>query len=155
VPIGYYRAKVDQERVVAQGLVPWTIVQATQFHELVSQWFTASARYRVLPAPVMPLQTVAAAEVARVLADATESAPRGGRISVAGPQISSMRELARTWRSAAGRSAVLVRVPLPGKLGRALRAGALTSPNADVTGSITFADWVGRSASESMFDSPS
>jgi uncharacterized protein YbjT (DUF2867 family) len=154
VPMGYYRVKADQERVVAQGPVPWTIVRATQFHELVNGLFTAAARYRVLPAPGMPLQPVAAAEVARVLADAAERDPSGGRICVAGPQVSSVRELARSWLSATGRPAVLLPVPLPGSLGRALRAGALTTPNADVTGTMTFAGWLARESSERIFDSP-
>ncbi len=35
VPMGYYRAKSDQERVVGQGVVPWSIVRSTQSHELV------------------------------------------------------------------------------------------------------------------------
>jgi len=142
VSMGYYRVKVDQERVVTQGPVPWTIVRATQFHELVAGLFTAAARYRVLPAPAMPMQPVAAADVARVLADTAESDPSGGRISVAGPQVASVRELARTWLSATGRSAVLLPVPLAGSLGRALRAGALTAANADVSGVTTFAGWL-------------
>ena len=142
VSMGYYRVKVDQERVVAQGPVPWTIVRATQFHELVAGMFSRAARYRVLPGPAIPMQPVAAVDVARVLADAAESDPSGGRISVAGPQVASVRELARAWLSATGRSAVLLPVPLAGSLGRALRAGALTAANADVTGAITFADWL-------------
>jgi uncharacterized protein YbjT (DUF2867 family) len=153
VSMGYYRVKVDQEKVVAQGPVPWTIVRATQFHELVAGLFTAAARYRVLPAPAIPMQPVAAADVARVLADAAESDPSGGRISVAGPQVDSVRELARAWLSASGRSAVLLPVPLAGSRGRALRAGALTAANADVTGVITFADWLALELSEHIFGS--
>jgi uncharacterized protein YbjT (DUF2867 family) len=154
VSMGYYRVKVDQENVVAQGPVPWTIVRATQFHELASGLFAATARYRMLPAPAMPLQPVAAAEVASVLADAAESDPRGGRVSVAGPQVVSVRDLARTWLSATGRSAVLLPVPLPGGIGRALRAGALTADHPDVAGVITFADWLASKSSERIFDSP-
>jgi RNA polymerase sigma-70 factor (ECF subfamily) len=36
VPIGYFRAKAAQEGLVRHGPVPWTIVAATQFHELAS-----------------------------------------------------------------------------------------------------------------------
>ncbi len=39
-----------------------------------------------------------------------------------------------------------VRVPLPGALGRALRAGGLTDPLPDVRGTTTFRDWLARSA---------
>jgi uncharacterized protein YbjT (DUF2867 family) len=55
LPLGYYRVKTEQEQVVQQGSVPWTIVRATQFHELAASLFTASARYRVLPAPRLPV----------------------------------------------------------------------------------------------------
>jgi hypothetical protein len=65
-----------------------------------------------------------------------------------------VRELARSWLSATGRSAVLVPVPLPGRLGRALRSGALTTGSADVTGTVSFADWLAREKSERIFDSP-
>jgi uncharacterized protein YbjT (DUF2867 family) len=142
VPIGYYRAKTEQEQVVAQGPIRWTIVRATQFHELAASLFVATARYRMLPAPRMPLQPVAAAEVGRAIAAAAEGDPADGRIQVAGPQISSVADLARSWRSVTGRTAALLPVPLPGRLGRELRSGALTTTHPDVTGTTTFADWL-------------
>jgi hypothetical protein len=52
-----------------------------------------------------------------------------------------MADLARTWRLETGSRAVVVPVPLPGRLGRALRAGHLTSPGA-WTGRTRFAEWV-------------
>jgi hypothetical protein len=64
-----------------------------------------------------------------------------------------VRELASTWRSVTGRSAVLLPVPLPGSLGRALRMGGLTTSNADVTGAVTFASWLESESSERIFDS--
>jgi uncharacterized protein YbjT (DUF2867 family) len=142
VPLGYYRVKTEQEQVVRQGSVPWTIVRSTQFHELAASLFAASARYRVLPAPRLPMQPVAAAEVASAVAAAAESDPAGGRIQVAGPQVSTVADLGRTWRSVTGKPAILFPVPLPGKIGRELRNGGLTASNADVIGTITFADWL-------------
>jgi len=49
VPMGYYRVKVDQERVVERSPVPWTVVRATQFHELVNGLFTAAAAIGCCP----------------------------------------------------------------------------------------------------------
>ena len=141
VPMGYYRVKTEQEQVVEQGPVSASIVRATQFHELVGTALAAAARYRVLPVPRMRLQTVAAAEVASVVADVAEGEPRG-RVEVAGPQVSTGRDLAVTWQAVTGRTAVRLPLPVPGKLGRALRDGALTSDHADVLGAITFADWL-------------
>lgn len=142
VPLGYYRVKVEQEQVVTAGSVPWSIVRATQFHELVASMFAASARYRVLPALRLPVQPVAAAEVGAAVADAAEREPSGRRLQVAGPEVSTVADLARTWQSAAGRTAALLPLPLPGRLGRTLRAGGLTTDTADVTGSLTFARWL-------------
>jgi len=96
----------------------------------------------VLPIPRLQLQTVAAAEVARVVADVAAGPPGRDQVQVAGPEVSSARDLARTWRSVTRRPALLVPVPVPGKLGRALRDGALTADDADVLGEITFADWL-------------
>ena len=142
VPMGYYKVKVEQEGVVRHDGVPYTIVRATQFHELAAAALGAAGKYRVLPIPRLQLQTVAAAEVARVVADVAAGPPGRDQVQVAGPEVSSARDLARTWRSVTRRPALLVPVPVPGKLGRALRDGALTADDADVLGEITFADWL-------------
>lgn len=142
VPLAYYRVKVAQERVVEAGPVPWSIVRATQFHELAATVFAAGARWRMLPVPRAVVQTVAAVEAARAVADVAEGPPLRGRIDVVGPVATSLRELAHTWRSVTGRRALLVPVPLPGRIGRALRAGRLIEPSPDVRGATTFADWL-------------
>ena len=140
--LGYFQVKARQERVIEQGPVPWSLVRATQFHELVAATFASADRWRVLPVPHAALQTVASAEVARVVADCAEGAPRLGRVQVAGPEVTDARDLARTWRSVTGRRGLLIPVPLPGKLGRALRAGALTAGRPDVLGTAAFGDWL-------------
>jgi uncharacterized protein YbjT (DUF2867 family) len=142
VPQGYFQVKAEQEDLVARGAVPWSIVRATQFHEYVATLLGAAARWRALPVPRVLVQPVACAEVARVVADVAEKAPREGRVSVAGPDVTTARELAWRWRRATGTRALLVQVPLPGRLGRALRGGALTDGHPDVRGGVTFGAWL-------------
>ena len=142
VPMGYYRVKTDQENLVAQGPVPWTIVRATQFHELVAKVFGAAARWRVLPAPGALLQPVAVAEVARYVAGLAGQPPRRERAVIAGPEVSDLRALAGTWRSVTGRRLALLPVYLPGRVGRALRAGTLTTDQAEVHGRVSFSAWL-------------
>jgi uncharacterized protein YbjT (DUF2867 family) len=142
VPMGYYRVKVEQEQVVEHGPVPYSIVRATQFHELVAAALDAAGKWRILPIPGMRLQTVAAAEVARTVAEVAEGRPGRGRVQVGGPEVTSAAALARTWKSVTGRHALSVPVPVPGRLGRTLRSGGLTADHADVLGTITFADWL-------------
>jgi len=141
LPIGYYRVKTEQEDVVVRGPVPWTIVRATQFHELVAGFFGAAARYGVVPTPRGVLQTIAAADAARAVADVAVGEPRRGRVEVAGPEVVPIGNLAATWRRTAGRRALLVPLPVPGRVGRALRDGWLTAVRPDVRGSVTFATW--------------
>jgi uncharacterized protein YbjT (DUF2867 family) len=147
VPMGYYRIKTEQEQVIERGPIRWSLVRATQFHELAAMALTAAAKWHVLPIPAMRLQTVAAAEVGRVLADVAEQEPGRGRIQIAGPQVMTAAELARTWRAVTGRRPLSVPVHVPGKLGRALRTGALTAPDADIRGTQTFADWLAAASS--------
>jgi len=97
VPMGYFTAKAQQEQVVEQGSVPWSIVRATQFHELALATLNAGARWGVLPVPRARLQTIACAEVAAVVAGVAEGDPRqgahrgggarGGRRAGSGPHL--------------------------------------------------------------------
>jgi uncharacterized protein YbjT (DUF2867 family) len=72
----------------------------------------------VLPAPRALLQPIAAAEVARYVAGLAEQPPPRERAVVAGPEVSELRTLARTWRSATGRGLALLPVYMPGQVGR-------------------------------------
>ena len=98
VPMDYFQVKAEQEQVVEQGPVPWSMVRATQFHEYGLAMLTAGARWGVLPVPRAWLQTVACAEVAPVVAGVAEGGPRHGRVEVGGPEMADARDLARTWR---------------------------------------------------------
>ncbi len=148
LPMGYFQVKAAQEGVVTEAEVPWTIVRAAQFHEYLAAMLGAGARYGVLPAPRALVQPVASAEVARAVADVAVGEPRRRRVEVAGPEVAGLRELAVTWRRAAGSRAVLVPLPLPGALGRALRGGAATTAHPDVRGVLTFGSWAGQAVAK-------
>ncbi|MFE9566978.1 SDR family oxidoreductase [Streptomyces sp. NPDC006692] len=143
VPLPYYKVKTAQEDEVAAGPVPWTIVRATQFHELVASVFTMTGRARVLPATRnVRLQPIAAVEAAGAVADAAESAARRARVEVAGPEVTDLRTLAEQWRTAAPGRYALLHVPLPGAMRRPLRAGHLTSERPEARGAVAFGDWL-------------
>jgi uncharacterized protein YbjT (DUF2867 family) len=88
VPVHYFRVKCEQERTVEQGSVPWSIVRATQFHELVATRLNSLGSWGVLPLPRAKLQPVASVEAARAVAEVAEAAPLRRRINVAGPEVS-------------------------------------------------------------------
>jgi uncharacterized protein YbjT (DUF2867 family) len=142
VPISYYRVKTAQEEAIRAGAVPWSILRANQFHELLATIFAAAARARVVPAGRLPLQPVAAADVATALADIVERGPSGDS-ALAGPRVERLGDLARTWREATGTRAVPVPVPLVAPALRAISRGGLCDA-ASPRGSVTFADWLRR-----------
>jgi uncharacterized protein YbjT (DUF2867 family) len=141
VPLGYYRVKVEQERVVRACGIPSTIVRATQFHGLIDDAFAATARAGVLLAPRGELQTVDPHEVAAVVVAAAEAAEPGGDQAIAGPEITPIAELARAWREHRGVRRPVLRLPAVGPLLRAVARGELVDPGAR-RGSVTFRAWL-------------
>lgn len=144
VPIGYYEVKLEQERVVREGGVPWSILRATQFHQLVDWAFSSLARVRVLPRISAPLQPIDPVEVAAAAAEIAAGEPLNDTTTIAGPRIEPVADLARTWKAARGKRAFLMPVPLVGKAGAGLRAGGLTDRSPDHRGTVTFEDWLVR-----------
>ncbi|MFG3437444.1 SDR family oxidoreductase [Nonomuraea sp. NPDC047897] len=128
VPWGYFRTKVEAERLVKEGGVPWTILRATQFHEFVDQALRAMARLGALVVdPEIRAQPVDVRDLARHLTSLVERGPSGKIEEYGGPEVLTMAEAAEVWLRARGLSRKILRVRLPGRLGRRFRAGHLTT----------------------------
>ena len=140
--MGYYEVKIAQEEMVRAAGVPWSIVRATQFHQLLDWAFGSLAKARVLPRSNAPLQPIDPTEVATAVAAVAVGEPLGATKCVAGPRAEPISDLARTWKSARGSNAVLVPIPLPGKAGAGLRAGGLIDDSPDFRGTVTFSQWL-------------
>jgi uncharacterized protein YbjT (DUF2867 family) len=141
VPLGYYRAKVAQEQVVAEAGVPWTLLRASQFHTLMTYLFGFCERVRARPTGSARFQPVAPDVVARRLTDAVHDGPAGRLPDIAGPEIRTLTELSQAWREHRDRALLPVRLPMVGRAGRALRDGALCDESA-AAGGPTFEDWL-------------
>jgi uncharacterized protein YbjT (DUF2867 family) len=147
VPLSYYRAKRVQEELVERGRVGWSLLRATQFHELLDWLFEATARVGIVPAPRFPVAPVDARVVARVLAGAAEAGPGGRLASVGGPRADPLGALARDWVRARRRRVLALAPPLPRAARRALLRGALVPTAGAIRGGPSFAAWL-RAASE-------
>ncbi|MFF3006625.1 SDR family oxidoreductase [Kitasatospora sp. NPDC057940] len=129
VPIPYYRAKLACERVVRESGLGWTVLRATQFHDLLLRIFDVSARLPVFPVPGgARVQPVDVREVAARVAELAGEGPAGYAPEVGGPRVRPYRELAEAYLRASGRRRVLLPVRVPGASGRALRAGGNLTP---------------------------
>ncbi|MFF8804232.1 SDR family oxidoreductase [Streptomyces omiyaensis] len=133
VPLPYYRAKLAVERLVEESGIGWTVLRATQFHDLVLKVLAAAARVPlVMPVPAgVPDQPVDVGEVADRLAELAEGEPAGRVPDLGGPEVVPFADLARAYLAATGRRRRVLPVRLPGRTFRAFAAGGhLTSAGA-------------------------
>ncbi|MEQ4300114.1 NAD(P)H-binding protein [Plantactinospora sp. B6F1] len=146
VPWPYFRIKIEAEAAVAAGPVPWTVLRVTQFHEFLAEAMSRLDRLPVLPVdPGITAQPVDVADVAAYLRWRVTAAPGGATEEFGGPAVLDAATLARDWLAARRIRRRLLRLPVPGRLGRAFRAGALVSPTGD-RGRITWQEYLsGRS----------
>jgi uncharacterized protein YbjT (DUF2867 family) len=141
VPLAYYKVKVAQEQAIAAGEVPWSLLRATQFHALIAWAFGLAARFGIVPSGSARLQPIDPVVVVERVADMAQADPAGRVGDLAGPEVMTLTELARAWRTATGRRALPLRIPMVGAVGRPVREGALCDPGA-AAGGPGFERWL-------------
>jgi len=144
VPLAWMRTKLNAERAVAGSGIPWTTLRAAQFHDLTLTMVEKMTRLPVLPCPGgLRLQPVDSREVAARLVELTLGAPAGQVPDLAGPRLYDIPALARPYLELRGRRPrPKLPVRIPGKAGRAYRAGDnLTLEDAE-TGKRTWEEFL-------------
>jgi uncharacterized protein YbjT (DUF2867 family) len=127
---GYFASKRAAERAVAESGIPWTIVRATQFHDLVLIVAKGMAKLPIVPVPAgFRFQPVETGEVADRLVELALGAPSGLVPDIAGPRIYSMADLLRSYLDATHTRRLMFPIGLPGRAARACREGAILAPD--------------------------
>jgi uncharacterized protein YbjT (DUF2867 family) len=144
LPLRYYERKLACEGVIASGGVPHTILRATQFHELIARLLESVGRLPLAPLPLdFRFQSVAAADVAGRLAALLAAGPSGRAPDFGGPEVLTLEEMIRSGRAARGGLRRVVKVPVPGRIGRGYREGRNTCPD-HAEGRQTWARFLGQ-----------
>ena len=133
----YYRAKRAAEIVIEESGAPWTVLRATQFHDLLHLVLGSPAFIRT---PNLRFQPVDVGEVAGRLADLAAGPPIGLAPDFGGPEVLGIRDLAAAHRRATGHRTRLVPVPAVGFLADFDAGLHLTPDHRD--GVRTFRDWL-------------
>jgi uncharacterized protein YbjT (DUF2867 family) len=141
---GYLRAKVAQERIVEEGLVPYTIVRATQFFEFISRIADSSAAGDTIHLPPALFQPAAVAELAARVAEVAAGEPVNGVVEVAGPEPLPMDEAVRRVLAAAGDPRKVVSDPHAQYFGTELNNESLVPDEGPRLTATSFDDWLGR-----------
>jgi uncharacterized protein YbjT (DUF2867 family) len=141
VPFSYYRGKLAGEQVVAGSGVPWTLLRATQFHDLLASAADTLLRPPVTLVPTgLRFQPVAVTEVAARLAELAVAAPAGRVPDLGGPQVREFADLLGAVARQRGRRRVRLPVSLPVRAYRTVRDGGLCLDEdvPSVRGTVTF-----------------
>ena len=142
VPYPYYRTKFAVEKLIEESGLGWTVLRATQFHDLLVMVFKALAKLPVLLLPArVSDQPIEVAEVAARLAELAAGAPAGRVEDMGGPEIRTFESLARAYLKATGRRRAVVNVPLWGRAYREFRSGGHLAPDHAV-GKGTFEEYL-------------
>jgi uncharacterized protein YbjT (DUF2867 family) len=142
IPYPYYKRKLESERRIAASGIPYTILRATQFHELIGWLMRSAERLPLAPLPLdFSFQTIAAEEVATRSAELIHAHPRQELVDVGGPEVLTLGQMAELWRTERGRPRRLMRLPTAGRIARAFREGRNTCPQ-HAEGTQTWAQYV-------------
>jgi uncharacterized protein YbjT (DUF2867 family) len=143
IPLGYYKKKLECERLIEESGVPWSNLRATQFHQLMDGFLRMFSRVpSVLLAPKsFKFQPIDTGEVAdRMVADAAKG-PVGRLPDIGGPEVLTFGDLARSWQRARGKQRPIVNVPLMGGVARGYKAGYNCTPE-HAEGTVTWEEWL-------------
>jgi uncharacterized protein YbjT (DUF2867 family) len=144
VPFALYRMMLANERLIAESGLPWTVLRATQFHDLIAFMLRMLAKPPVLALPSgLRFQPVDVRDVGARLAQLALGEPIGRAPDFGGPQARAIDDLARSYLAIVGKRRRIVPVRLPGKVFGGIRAGGLLTPE-HAAGTITFEEYLGE-----------
>src|ERR671921_63135 len=143
---GYFQAKVAQEKLIASGPIPYSIVRATQFFEFIDGIADAATTGNDVHIAPVACQPMAADDVARAVAGVAANAPLNGRLEIAGPDQLRFDEVIRRRLRARNDARRVVADPRAPYFGAVPRDQSLVPLNGAQFGKIRFEDWLDQPA---------
>lgn len=146
VPASYYAGKVAQEKMIMAEPGGWSLLRASQFHELTEVLISQGRVGPVQIVPQMRAQPIAAVEVAAELASIALGEPRGLVPDLAGPRPERVSDMVRRFLQSTGRSRPVLEVFVPGAWGRGMREGTFLPDPGTRLGKQPFDEWLKTAA---------
>lgn len=139
--LDYYRAKVLQEDILKAGPIPYSIVRATQFMEFMDATLAMTTDGGTVRLPRTPIQPIAAADVARAVAEVAAGSPLGGTVNIAGPDVYALDDLGRLTLAAKPDGRTVITDDTAGMFA-VVHGDALTAPNNARIAPTRYTDWL-------------
>jgi uncharacterized protein YbjT (DUF2867 family) len=145
--IGYFRAKLAQEKLIETSGIPYTIVRSTQFLEFLRGIADSSTEGDTVRVPPVLFQPIAAADVAAFVANAAHAAPQSGTMEIGGPERAPFDEFITRYLKAVGDQRTVVGDPEARYYGGRVDEYSLVPLGEARLGHVGFDEWLRRSLS--------
>ncbi len=143
--IGYFRAKVAQEKLIAASGIPYTIIRSTQFLEFLGGIADSSADGNIVRISPGLFQPIAADDVAHIVAEVALAAPKYGIVEIAGPERAPFNEFVARYLKAVGDPRKVVSDPEARYFGGRVAEQSLVPLGEAQLGGISLDEWLRRS----------
>lgn len=141
---GYMRGKLAQETAAASSGLPWTVLRATQFHELAEPITDSLTVADEVRAPVALIQPIDSAEVTAILARIATGKSLNAIHNIGGPQKMSFADMVRAVLFHQSRTLDVVEDPSATYSGLHVDDTTLVTDDEAELGTVRLADWLAR-----------
>ena len=142
---GYFRAKMAQENLIKASPIPYTIVRATQFFEFLGTLAQIGTVGQMVHLSSVPMQPIAADDVADVMADVALGPPMDGTLEIGGPEQVRLDEIVGRFLEATHDPRRVVTEGDSRYFGLELNGQPLVPGGNPRLGVIRFEDWLSHS----------
>lgn len=142
--MGFFRAKMVQERIVQWARRPFTIVRSTPSYEFLDAIVAFNSDREALRMPPGLTDPIAADDVAMALMDILGCQPRNAVVEVAGPERFRLCDLARALTAADADPRVAFEAVNARYLGAFIGENSLLPGGDAAIGTIRLDDWLRR-----------
>ncbi|MCA1004538.1 SDR family oxidoreductase [Rhodococcus hoagii] len=122
---GYLRAKVAQEKLIAEAGIPYSIVRSTQFAEFTDRITASMTVGDEVRVPDALIQPIAVDDLAAEVAGVAEGEPLGAVENIGGPEKIPFEQMAREVLARQGENKTVVVDPEAGYFGTPLSRDSL------------------------------
>ncbi len=144
----YFRAKIAQEKLIREGSIPYSIVQATQFFEFVRGLADISMVGNKVHLPPVLFQPMSADDVASAVERVAVGPPLNGTVEVGGPEKFRIDELVRHRLSQLGDTREVIADPNATYSGAKIDDKTLVPGDDARLSETTFEMWADQSAAQ-------
>lgn len=139
---GYLRAKVEQERLIRESGVPYSILHSTQFFEFGGSIVASGIIDGTIHLPGALFQPIASDDVVEAMVDITLKDPINGVVEIGGPEKIGMAEFGRKYLAMKQDGREVVADPNALYFGTTIDDESLVPGDGARIGSIRYDNWI-------------